>query len=108
MTTPLTSEQKIWVLLCHLSIFLGVALILPLIVFLVKKQDDPVTAEHAKEALNFHISIFIYCIVLTITMIGVFLVPVVAIAALILAIIAAVKASNGELYRYPLTLRLVK
>lgn len=108
MITPLTSEQKLWILLCHLSIFIGVPLLAPFVVYLVKKQDDPVVREHAKEALNFHLSLAIYSIVLFVTVVGALLVPLIYIAALILAILAAVKASNGEFYRYPLTLRLVK
>lgn len=106
------STDKLWILVCHLSVFLGVGLILPLIVYLVYKADpnSPITA-HAKEALNFHISLFIYGVigaVLTIIVIGIFVLIAVAVAGMILAIIAAIKASNDELYQYPLTIRLVK
>jgi len=106
----LSSEDKIWVILCHLSLLLGVGFVLPLIIFLVKKQEAPRTAEHAKEALNFHISVYLYgivSVVLCTVLIGFLLLPVIGIGAIVYAIIAAVKASNGEFYRYPLTLRLV-
>jgi len=104
------SDDRLWILLCHLSLFIGVGLILPLIVYLVKKADSPLVAEHAREALNFHISLLIYWIVtglLTFVLIGLLLIPVVGIIMVVFPIIAAVKASNGEFYKYPLTLRLV-
>lgn len=120
MTEPQTEPQpiishtndKLWNVLCHLSAFLGVGLILPLIVYLVTKDDANSTIPpHAKETLNFHISLFIYAVIgalLMVVFIGFILVPIIAIAGLILAIVGAVKASNGELYQYPLTIRLVK
>lgn len=87
-------------------------MILPLIVYLVYKADpnSPITA-HAKETLNFHISLFLYGVIgaiLMIIVIGVFVVIAVAVGGMILAIIGAIKASSGELYHYPLTIRLVK
>jgi len=105
-----TSEDRLWIIVCHLSIFVGVGLLLPLIVYLVKKVDSPLVAEHAKEAPNFHISILLYWIItglLCFIVVGVLLIPVVGIIMVVFPIIAAVKASNGEFYRYPLTLRLV-
>ncbi len=65
---------------------------------------------HGKEALNFQISVTIYmavAAVLMLVIIGFFLMIGIAVAAIVLVVIAAVKASNGELYRYPLTIRLV-
>ncbi|MGK0197767.1 MAG: putative Tic20 family protein, partial [Yoonia sp.] len=58
----LTSDEKLWSVLSHLSLLLGVGILLPLIVYLVKKGDSPAVAEHAKEALNFHISVYLYAI----------------------------------------------
>lgn len=106
----LTSDDKIWVILCHLSLLIGVGFLLPLIVYLVKKHDAPVTAEHAKEALNFHISVYLYgfiSVILCFILIGFPLLMIIAVGSLVLAIIAAFKASEGEFYRYPLTIRLV-
>jgi uncharacterized Tic20 family protein len=106
------STDKLWIIVCHLSVFLGVGLILPLIVYLVYKADpnSPITA-HAKETLNFHISLFLYGVIgaiLMIIVIGIFVVIAVAVGGMVLAIIGAIKASSGELYHYPLTIRLVK
>lgn len=106
------SSDKLWNVLCHLSVFLGVGLILPLIVFLVTRSDTGSSIpEHARETLNFHISLLIYAIVgglLTLVLIGFAVLFLVAVATVILSIVGAVKASNGEVYHYPLTLRLVR
>ncbi|MNI57994.1 hypothetical protein D3C73_1130870 [compost metagenome] len=48
------------------------------------------------------------CIILTFVVIGAFLAPIVGLLSLVFSIIAAVKANNGETYRYPFALRLIK
>jgi hypothetical protein len=82
-----------------------------LIIYLLKKEESAYVAEHAKEALNFQISLLIYYVisfVLMLVLVGVFLMIAVYVASLILCIIAAVKASSDILYRYPLSIRLIK
>lgn len=101
------SDEQLWIVFSHISILIGVGLLLPLIVYLVKKDDSPRVSEHAKEALNFHISVMIYSLVCGITCVGAPLILIIAIGAMVLAIIAATKASDPIPYRYPLTLRLV-
>ena len=67
--------------------------------------------DQAKEALNFHLSVVIYglfCIPLVFVIIGAPLLIAIGVAALVFSIIAAVRSSDGDAYRYPLTLRLVK
>ncbi len=102
------SDDQLWIVFSHISLLLGVGILLPLIVYLVKKDDSPRVSNHAKEALNFHISIIIYSLACGITCVGIPLIPFIGIAAMVLSIIAAVKASDPVQYRYPLTLRLVK
>ncbi|MCA1245374.1 DUF4870 domain-containing protein [Massilia oculi] len=102
--------DKTLAILVHLSgIFFG--WVVPLVLYLIKKDDsDRFTAENAREALNYQITVmFLYigCAVLSIVLIGIFLIWVVMLANLALCIVAAVKASNGVSYRYPMTLRLV-
>ena len=101
-------------MIAHLSALAGLVIGLnwlgPLIVYLVKKDEHPFIADQSREALNFNLSVFIYIIasaILIILVIGILLLPAVAIAWLILTIMAAVRANNGEPYRYPLTIRLV-
>jgi uncharacterized Tic20 family protein len=104
-------NEKIWSMLSHLSAFFGVGIILPLVVYLAMRTESDYVASNAREALNFHISILIYClccIPLVFVVIGIPLLFVIGIVSFILAIVAAVKASNGLCYHYPLTLRFVK
>jgi hypothetical protein len=105
-----SQDDKNIALLTHLGgIFFS---FLPaLIVWLLKKDQSPFLADQAKEALNFQITVIIGIaigIVLTVILIGVLIIWGVAIANLILCIVAAVKASSGEQYRYPFALRLIK
>ena len=110
--TPLAPKgsDKIWSMLSHLSALLGVGFVLPLVVYLAMRKESEYVAANAREALNFHISVLIYalcCIPLVFILIGIPLLIVLGLGSLVLAIIATVKASDGQCYRYPLTLRLV-
>jgi uncharacterized Tic20 family protein len=105
------TSDKVLVLLCHLSVFVGAPFLLPFIVWLLKRHEPDVVGAHAAEVLNFHLSYLLYtlCLVpLVFFWVGVPLVMLIAFAGLVLAVIGAVKASDGILYRYPLTIRLVK
>lgn len=81
-----------------------------LIVWLLKKDDNPFLGEQAREALNFQITVLIgYLLawVLAFVLVGFLLVPVIYVANLVLCLIAAVRTSKGESYQYPLSLRLI-
>ena len=116
-TLPLTDaplahkgSDKILSMLSHLSALLGVGFLLPLVVYLAMKKESEYVATNAREALNFHITVLIYglcCIPLVFILIGIPLLIVLGLGSLVLAIIATIKASDGQCYRYPLTLRLV-
>jgi uncharacterized Tic20 family protein len=84
----------------------------PLVLFLVKKDSgDQFTIDNAREALNFQITVlimYIGCFILSFILIGLFLFWVVMLGNLILSIMAAVKASDGLVYHYPMTIRLIK
>ena len=106
---PVQSDDTTWALLAHLSVFV-LALIGPLVIYLVKKDGSPFVRQHAAEALNFHITVLIASIVsavLMLVLIGFLLLAVVVIGSMVLGIVAAVAAGRGQPYRYPLTLRLV-
>lgn len=104
---PPTSDEKTMAILSHI-LTLVVGFIAPLVIYLVKKDESSYITAHAKESLNFQITVTIACIVLAITIIGILLIWAVLLAALVLVIIATIRASEGKLYRYPLTLRLIK
>ncbi len=113
--TP-SAEDRQWGLFAHLSALSGVIIpfgniIGPLVVWQVKKDTSAFAADQVKEALNFNITMLIaafVCFLLTFVLIGLVLLPIVGLAWLILTIIAAIKANNGEAYRYPFALRLIK
>ena len=102
-------DETIWALLAHLSVFV-LALIGPLIIMLVAAQERPFARAHAVEALNFHITLLIAMVIslfLIILLIGLITTPLLFIYGVVFGIIAAIAASKGEGYRYPLTLRMV-
>jgi uncharacterized Tic20 family protein len=106
VTTPTSDERTLAILSHVLTLFFW--LIPPLVIYLLKKDESPYVAAHAKESLNFQITISLVCIALIITIIGLLLLWVVGIGALILVIVATIKASENKMYRYPLTWRLIK
>jgi len=105
-------EDRTIALLTHLSgILFG--FIVPLIIWLVNKDktDKAWLNDQAIESLNFQITVFIAFVVswiLAFVLIGLLLMPLIGIANLVLCIIAGMKANNGEAYRYPFALRLIK
>lgn len=112
--TPGADERQ-WALFAHLSALAGFLIpfgniLGPLIVWQIKKNEMPFVDDQGKEALNFQITVLIavvVCLVLSVLLIGLLLLPVVAVADLVLTIVAAIKANQGETYRYPFTLRLI-
>ena len=106
-----------WATICHLSALVGLMgngigfLLAPLIIWLIKKDDHPFVDDQGKEAVNFQITMFIAILAgafLTLVVIGFVIMLAVFILMIVLPIIAAVKANNGENYRYPLTIRFIK
>lgn len=137
--SPKVSERQ-WAAMAHLT-----ALVLALLtswivgfagvlgagaIYLLKRDDSAFAAEHAREALNFNLSMFIYsCLAVaaavaligaTVLTLGIGLIVTlpaglalalafcaIALLWLVCSIIATIKAWNGEPYRYPLTIRLI-
>ncbi len=113
----INKDARMWAMICHLAGLAGLVvpvvgcIIGPLIVWQIKKEEFAFVDEQGKEAVNFQISMLIYGIVaglLCFACVGLVLLPAVAIFDLIFLLIAAVKANNGEHYRYPLTIRFIK
>ena|SRR5687767_8686975 len=110
-----TQDERTWAMLAHLSAFLGLVvplgfIIAPLVVWLVKRDQSAFVADQAKEALNFNITMGIaalVCLLLMIILIGVLLLIALGVYWVVLTIVAAIKANEGNAYRYPFTLRLI-
>lgn len=119
METP-NKEERLWAMIAHLSAFAmyftGIGNMLgPLIVWLVKREGNPFVDDHAKEALNFQITItfvalaaIAMCFTVILAVIGVPILISLHLYQVVCMIIAAIKANEGVTYRYPLTLRLIK
>jgi uncharacterized Tic20 family protein len=113
---PLSADQeRLWGMLAHLLSFVAAYLFLgfvaPLIVLLVFGQRSSYVRAHAVESLNFNLSWLLYAIVgviLFIFGIGILILAALGLAYLVLVIIASVRANNGELFRYPLTIRFIR
>ena len=118
--TPVSKEACTWAMYCHLAglgwllwwvvPFVG-GVIGVLIIWQIKKDQYSFVNENGKEAMNFQISMLIYWLasaVLCFCGIGLVLMPIVAVLDIVFTITAAIKASNGEHYHYPLSIRFVK
>lgn len=111
-----SQEARQWAMFCHLAAFLCFVLpfgnlLGPLVVWQLKRETDPFVDQQGKEALNFQITVTIAVAIsclLMLVLIGFVLLGLVSIGALILTIIACVKANEGLDYRYPFTWRPLK
>jgi len=109
-------EARQWAMFCHFSAFLGMwfpfgSLIGPLILWQMKRESDPFIDYQGKEAMNFQITVAIasaICYVLMFVLIGFALIGLLFIGAVVLVVIAGVKANDGVTYRYPFTWRPIK
>jgi uncharacterized protein len=129
---------RTWSMLCHISALAGLFFTLggvigPLLVWQIKKNELPEIDPHGKEALNFQLTILIINIIAGILLIGFLgaafgigrmwgspfsllsgsfgigsIIHIINLVAYILAVIAGLKANNGEAYRYPFAIRFIK
>jgi uncharacterized Tic20 family protein len=102
-----TSDEKTLAILSHVLTIIAPVLA-PLIIYLIKKDESKYISSHAKESLNFQITMMIIALLLIISIIGLFIVWIVGIVALVFVVIASIKASEGKLYKYPFAIRLIK
>jgi uncharacterized Tic20 family protein len=113
---PLPPDQeRLWAMLSHLLSFVAAYLFLgfvaPLIILLVFGPRSAFVRANAVESLNFNLSWLLYGVIgviLALLLVGFLILIVLGIAYLVLVIIASVKANNGEVYRYPATIRFIR
>jgi uncharacterized Tic20 family protein len=112
-----SKDECTMAMLCHLlalCCYVGIPfgnILGPLVIWLIKKDEYPLVDDQGKESLNFQITISIasiVCIPLVFVIVGIFLLVALMVCQVVFVILAAIKASNGEAYRYPFTLRLIK
>jgi uncharacterized protein len=111
----LTAEEITWGGAAHWSALVasllgGLSLLGPLVVLLVKGGGSAYVRRQSVESLNFQLSMLIYAIIaflLIFVLVGLLLLPLVLLAWLVFTILGTVRASGGEEYHYPLTIRMV-
>ena len=125
LSPSLTDRQ--WAAAAHASALLAALLtswiagvagaVAALVVWMVVRDRYAFAAEHARDALNFNLSMFIYAaiaVVLVVFTLGIGLIValpmwlVLALAWIVCTLLAAFKAYDGQPYRYPITIRLFK
>lgn len=116
VTKP-SQEDRTWALVAHLGACLAslvsaglLSFVLPLVIYLAKREESEFVGDQARESLNFRITLFIAYLVnvpLIFLGIGLCIYPVIWLVDLIFGIVAGIKAYDGVRYRYPVALRLV-
>src|SRR3954466_14157353 len=116
-TVSAVANVRTWCAFCHASALLGVIfhfpghLLGPLIVWLAKRDDSPEIDAPGKEAVKLQLSLLIYNIVAAvfcIVLVGFAFLAILWVLNAIFVIIAAINASDGKFYRYPMTIRFIQ
>lgn len=110
-TTPATFTQDTKNM--SLLLWLGTLLFgfIPGLILYLTQKEDAYIQDQSKEALNWSITAFfayLIAMVLSIVVIGVFLIPIIAICHLVFCIMGAMATSKGEQFRVPFAIRLIK
>jgi uncharacterized Tic20 family protein len=112
----LSESERNWAMLCHLSAFAGFffpfgGIIGPLICWLSRKDESQWVDQNGKQSLNFEISVLLYMVLaapLCIILIGIPIEIFLVFLKVICIIIASVKSSKGEEFRYPVTIPFIQ
>lgn len=113
--SEVSADDRTWGILAHAAAFVGLVIpfgnvLGPLLVWAIKKDESEFVAENGRQALNFQLTWTILLLLAGLSIlvfIGLFLVPILALAWLVLVIIAVIRASDEQVYDYPLTLDLI-
>jgi uncharacterized Tic20 family protein len=106
-----TDSDRNYAVITHLSplgaFLFGPAIFLPLILWLVRKDQSAFNDDHGRESVNAVLSFVIYNIAAMVTIIGLVALPVLYVIGIINLIRGAVAAGRGEYFRYPMTIRFL-
>jgi len=114
---PLTREEKIWAMLCHVLSLLRIlpvlwTILVPLAIWLAKRDSSVFIDRHGKESLNFQLSVLLYHVIFgtIFWIIGLRWFVNLALEGFVIVfvLIASIRASEGRYFRYPLTIRFLR
>jgi uncharacterized protein len=121
-------DANTWAMFCHLAVFSSIIvpfgnIIGPLVVWLIKREEYAQVNDHGRESLNWQITLSLVGVIASAVCVPLIFIPIVgwflivlivlglvalAVFNIVVVILAAVKANNGEPYRYAFNLRLIK
>jgi uncharacterized Tic20 family protein len=112
----LSETERNWAMFCHLSAFAGYfipfgGVIGPFVIWMSKRDESTWINENGKASLNFQLSMLMYLILaapLCLILIGIPIIGVLVILRIIFIVIASIKASKGEEFRYPLAIPFIQ
>ena len=110
LPVPANQDEKTLAIVMHVFCLVGLPIIGPLIIWLMKKDQSPYLDAQGRELLNFQISYAIYFFVaflLVFVFVGILILPVLGLAGLVFVIIGIVRAAEGKVYRFPYIIRLL-
>ena len=101
-----TNDQRTYALFMHLgSLFVG--FLVPLVMWLIKKDESPFIDDHGRSLMNWNISLIIYSVVsiiMFLVIIGIFMLLGLILLHLIFSILGAVAANKGDAFKYPMSI----
>lgn len=110
-----SSDDRTWGILVHATAFVGFVvpfgnIIAPLLIWAIKKEDSRFVDENGKQAINFQITwtiLLIGALISVILVVGILLLPILLLTWIILVCLAILRASEEEVYEYPLTIEFL-
>jgi uncharacterized protein len=109
-------QTRQWAMLLHLSLLAGfvvpiLGLVAPVLIWQLKKTELPELEMHGKIVMNWLISSILYAVIsalLILVLVGIPLLIVLGILCIIFPIVGGIKANNGEVWKYPLSIEFLK
>ncbi|WP_395740756.1 DUF4870 domain-containing protein [Prosthecobacter sp.] len=110
LSPAVSQDEKTLGIVMHVLCLVGFAILGPLVVWLIKKDQSSYLDRQGRELLNFQISYLLYAFasgLLCFVLIGIPLLFAVGVATVVLTVIGIVNAAEGKVYRFPLTIRFL-
>lgn len=105
-----TQEEKTLGIVMHVLCLIGLPILGPLVVWLMKRDESSYLDQQGRELLNFQLTYLLYAFLaalLLLVFIGALLLPLIGFAVIVLTVMGIVRAAEGKIYRFPFTIRLL-